>query len=414
MCAASCLHYQGDELYIEKVSLETIAERFGTPCYVYSRKTIEDNWHAFDDAFQFIPHRICYAVKANGNLTILNLLARLQSGFDIVSVGELERVLIAGGDPKKIIFSGVGKKEEEITYAIHKGIDCFDVESTDELDRIQKIAEKLNKIVNIALRVNPDVDPNTHAYISTGLKENKFGIELSEVLPLCKKISSMTALRLIGIACHIGSQITELEPFMLAMDCMLDLYQQIRSSGIPITHLNIGGGLGIIYQHEKPPSVLEYAKALEKKLISHDVKIIIEPGRAIVGNAGTLITQVQYLKQSNHVNFAIVDAGLNDLLRPALYDAWHHILPVTIRHETKKLYDIAGPVCESADFLGKNRDLALQLGDLLAIDSAGAYGFSMSSNYNARCRPAEVLVEGAEMKLIRRRETIQELFAAEI
>lgn len=410
----SYLNYHGSTLYLEEIRLKDIAKQFGTPCYVYSRAEIEKNWRAFDNAFHPLPHRICYAVKANSNIGILELLAKLNSGFDIVSLGELERVIAAGGDPRKIVFSGVGKTKIEIERAIKHGVYCIDVESESELERLQTIASKLNKKVDIALRINPNVDPQTHSHISTGLKENKFGIDISEVIPLCHKLSSMTSLRLIGIAYHIGSQIVELAPFLLAVDRLLEIYDQLQKIGINIRHINIGGGLGITYRHEKPPTIHDYAKALQEKIANYPIEIIIEPGRAIVGNAGVLLTQIEYLKHNSHKNFAIVDAGMNDLLRPALYDAWQDILPVELRHSEKKIYDIAGPVCESADILGKDRELALLAGDLLAIDSAGAYGFSMSSNYNSRCRPAEVLVDEKKIRLIRRRETIDELFAKEL
>lgn len=410
---SSCLHYQHNDLYIENTSLAAIVNQFDTPCYVYSRAAIEKNWRAFHDAFQAIPHRVCYAVKANSNIGILSLLARLGSGFDIVSGGELARVLAAKGDAKKIIFSGVGKSRSEIEYAIQQGIYCFDVESEAELLRLQIIAAEKNKIISIALRVNPDVNPNTHAHISTGLKENKFGIDLNEVIPLCQRVQSMPQLSLVGIACHIGSQITELDPFLLALDCLIALFKELHAMGIIIKHLNIGGGLGISYHHEKPPAINDYANAIQKKLTGLPIELIIEPGRAIIGNAGVLLTRVEYLKHTHHKNFAIVDAGMNDLLRPALYDAWQAILPVQKRKQETKRYDIAGPVCESADILGKNRELSLQEGDVLAIDSAGAYGFSMSSNYNSRCRPAEILIDDKKAQLIRRRETVEELFAPE-
>jgi diaminopimelate decarboxylase len=409
----SCLHYQQNELYIENVRLQTVAEKFGTPCYVYSKAAIEKNWRAFDSAFSGTPHRICYAVKANSNLTILHLLAQLKSGFDIVSGGELKRVIEAKGDTQKTIFSGVGKSVSEIEFAIKHNVYCFDIESEPELRRIAEIAAKLNKKVNIALRVNPDVNPNTHSYISTGLKENKFGIDIDDVMPLCVAIKTMPSLSLIGIACHIGSQITDMQPFLLAIDCLIDIYKQLKRIGIAITHLNIGGGLGIAYRDENPPEIVHYAKALQEKLAGLPIELIIEPGRAIVGNAGVLLTRVEYLKHSNHKNFAIVDAGMNDLIRPALYESWQNILPVTKREQEKRLYDIAGPVCESADFLGKNRELSLEANDLLAVDGAGAYGFSMSSNYNSRCRPAEVLIDDTHMQLIRRRETMDDLLAME-
>lgn len=409
----SCLHYHDNELYIEKVSLKQVAAKHGTPTYVYSRAAIEANWRMFDDAFSAIPHHICYAVKANSNINILRLLANLNSGFDIVSLGELERVIAAGGNPKKIVFSGVGKTKKEIEQAIEKNIYCFDIESEAELDRLQLIAARLNKTVNIALRINPNVNAHTHAHISTGLDINKFGIESSDIIPLSQKIQSHTSLRLIGIASHIGSQIIKLQPFLLALDHLIAIYKELLTLGITLQHINIGGGLGITYQDESPPAIQEYANALQEKLAGYPLEIIIEPGRAIVGNAGILLTQIEYIKETSQRNFALVDAGMNDLIRPALYNAWQDILPVEIRHLAKKHYDIAGPVCESADFLGKDRELAIQAGDYLAVDTAGAYGFSMSSNYNSRCRPAEILIDGSEMQIIRRRESIEELFAAE-
>jgi diaminopimelate decarboxylase len=409
----SCLHYEGDQLYVENVSLQDVAKQYGTPCYVYSRAALEANWRAFDEAFRRTPHRICYAVKANGNVHILRLLAQLNSGYDIVSQGELERVLLAGGDPKKVIFSGVGKKQIEIERAIEKGIYCFDVESEPELERLHHIASSRHTRVNIALRVNPHVDARTHSHIATGLNVNKFGIEASDIMPLCQKIASLPSLQLIGLASHIGSQIVELSPFLAMLDCLLDLYKQVKTLGIKLQHINIGGGLGITYKDEKPPSIADYAKALQTKLADFPLEVILEPGRSIVGNAGILLTQVEYIKLTSQKQFALVDAGMNDLLRPALYDAWQPILPVKKRAEPAFIYDIAGPVCESADFLGKDRLLAIQAGDLLAVDSAGAYGFSMSSNYNARCRAAEILIDRDEMKIIRRRESFTDLFAAE-
>jgi diaminopimelate decarboxylase len=409
----SCLHYHDNELYIEDTSLKTLADKFGTPAYIYSRAAIEKNWNTFNQAFNELPHRICYAVKANSNLAILNLLAQLDSGFDVVSAGEIERVIAAGGDAKKIVFSGVGKKREEIELGIKHNIYCFNVESEPELDRIQEIAAHMNKTVDIALRINPDINPHTHSHITTGLNESKFGIEIDDILALGKKIKTLSSLRLIGIACHIGSQIVQLDPFLEVIERMAETYKQLRDIGMTLKHINIGGGLGITYHDEHPPGIREYAHALQEKLRSYDVEIIIEPGRAIVGNAGILLTRIEYLKHTQHKNFAIIDAGMNDLLRPALYDAWQNILPVTSRSGERKSYDIAGPVCESADFLGKNRELALQSGDLLVIDSSGAYGFSMSSNYNSRCRAPEILVDGSDAMLIRRRETTEELFATE-
>ncbi len=409
----TCLHYSDDELFIEKVSLESISAHYGTPCYVYSKQQLLKNWHLFSDAFHTLPHRICYAVKANSNLAILNLLAEQNAGFDIVSLGELKRVLAAGGDPQKIIFSGVGKTQLEIEAAIQSNIYCFNVESEPELERLQACALAQNKNINISLRINPNINPKTHAHISTGLKENKFGIDTNNVIALCQQIKNFSHLNLIGLACHIGSQIIELEPFSLAIDHLLNLYNTLKSQHILLKHLNIGGGLGITYRHEQPPPVKAYAELLQQKCAGYPIEIIIEPGRAMVGNAGILLTKIEYLKHTAQKNFIIVDAGMNDLLRPALYNAWQSILPVKKHKGVAKLYDIAGPVCESADFLGKDRELIVQTGDLLAIDCAGAYGFSMSSNYNSRARPCEVLVDNDQTYLIRAREKITDLFHLE-
>lgn len=409
----SCLHYQGDELFIEDVSLQHIARQFGTPVYVYSKTGIIQNWREYDSAFQAIPHRLCYAVKSCSNIAILRLLAELNAGFDIVSLGELQRVLAAGGNPRQIVFSGVGKTEHEIRQAITHDIFCFDVESEAELERIAQISAALNQSVRIALRVNPNVDPRTHSYISTGMKENKFGIDIENALPLAKHIKQHSTLKLTGIAAHIGSQIVDLKPLLLSASRLRELYLALKSADIALDHINIGGGLGIVYQNEQPPAVLDYANAIKQAFQDCPIDIILEPGRAIVGNAGCLLTRVEYLKHHHQKNFAIVDAGMNDLLRPALYNAWQNIVPAQLRSIEKKRYDIAGPVCESADFLGKDRELAIVPGDLLAIDSTGAYGFSMSSNYNSRCRPAEVLVEHDRIQLIRRRETIADLLALE-
>lgn len=410
----SCLYYNQNKLFIEEVSLKEIADLVGTPCYVYSRRSIENNWLTFDKSLQNLPHRICYAVKANSNLTILHLLAKLYSGFDIVSLGELEKVVAAGGDPQKIIFSGVGKTEKEIEKAIQTNIYCFNVESEAELERLQMIADKMQVIINIGLRINPNVNPQTHAYISTGLKENKFGIEPNQVITLCQKIKNIKAVRLIGLACHIGSQLVDLKPFLLALDCLLEIYQNLTQLGFTIEHIDIGGGLGISYQDENPPTIQAYATALQEKLKPYPLQLILEPGRSILGNAGVLLTRIEYLKHTSHKNFAIVDAGMNDLLRPALYQAWQNILPIELNHAEKKIYDIAGPLCESADFLGKDRNLALSVGDFLAVDTVGAYGFCMSSNYNSRPRPAEILVDKKRFHLIRQRETIKDLYASEI
>lgn len=407
--------YQDNQYYAEQVSLTDIAQQFGTPCYVYSRAAIETNWRAFDNALANKPHRICYAVKANSNIAILNVLARLGSGFDTVSIGEIERVIAAGGDPAKIIFSGVGKTSAEILRAIAIGIHSFNVESHVEIERLNTLAESKDKIINISLRVNPDIDANTHPYISTGLKENKFGIDIADVLPLCAKIKTLTHLNLIGIACHIGSQLTQISPFLSAIDRVLELVAQLQQQGITLTQLDFGGGLGIRYRDEQPPSINEYVTALRDHLVDCPQEIVLEPGRAITANAGILLTRIEYLKLTPHKNFAIIDAAMNDLMRPALYGAWQDILPVVANTTKRKseLYDIVGPVCESADFLGRDRELAVVSGDLLAITCTGAYGFAMSSNYNSRPRAAEVMVDKNKVTLIRRRETINELFAGE-
>jgi diaminopimelate decarboxylase len=406
--------YKNNELYAEDVSLAAIAKQFDTPCYVYSRAALEQNFQAFHLALGKIPHRICYAVKANSNLAILNLLTRLGSGFDIVSVGELERVLSAGGDPKKIVFSGVGKKAAEISRALNVGIYCFNVESEVELERINAIAKEANVTAPIALRINPNIDAMTHPYISTGLKENKFGIAYEKVLSLCHKIKTLSNIQLIGLACHIGSQLTEMSPFVEALERVKELADQIKQSGFMLQHLNIGGGLGIVYRNENPPTIAEYIKTITDHIHHLDYEIILEPGRAIAADAGILLTEVEYLKHTEHKNFAVVDAAMNDLMRPALYNAWQNILPVDKNaHAAVETYDIVGPVCESGDFLGRSRALAISPGNLLAICSAGAYGFSMSSNYNSRPRAAEVMVDKDKCTLIRQRETVQELFANE-
>lgn len=408
-------HYQNNDLFAEQVCVTDIAKQFGTPCYVYSRSAIENTWRAFDDALGHYPHRICYAVKANPNLAILNMLANLNSGFDIVSIGELERVLASKGDPSKIIFSGVGKQAAEIIRALEVGIYCFNVESELELEKINTIAKHQKKIAPIALRINPNIDARTHRYIATGLNENKFGIELARVSSLCKKIKSLSNLTLIGVGCHIGSQLTKLEPFMEALDCLLELIPTLTSAGFELKHIDIGGGLGICYRDEHPPSIQEYVSAIRSKVEKTQLELILEPGRVIVGQAGMLVTKVEYIKETSHKNFAIVDAGMNDLLRPALYEAWQNIIPVH-RHEAsspKVNYDIVGPVCESADFLGYQRELSLHVDDLLAICTTGAYGFSMSSNYNSRPRCAEIMVDGNQCHLIRQRESITDLYALE-
>jgi diaminopimelate decarboxylase len=410
----SCTYFRDGELFIEEVSLTQIAEQYGTPCYVYSQTAIENNWHQFKNSFRPIPHRICYAVKANSNIHILKLLANLGSGFDIVSIGELERVLKIGGDPNKIIFSGVGKTKQEIEKAIQYGIYCFDVESESELNRLHSIAKDLDTKINIAFRVNPNIDPKTHAYISTGLKENKFGIDLDDILFLCKKVQRSDHLNLIGLACHIGSQLTELAPFSTAIDALLALYEALKSMDISLPHLNIGGGLGIAYHDESVPTIADYAELVIKKFSNHPIEIIIEPGRSIIGNTGVLLTSIEYIKQTKTKRFAIVDTGMNDLLRPALYQAWQNIIPTQVRAIPKLQYDIVGPVCESSDFLGKNRELAIEAGDYLCIDTVGAYGFSMSSNYNSRPRPAEIMIHKNNISVIRRREFLSDLIDAEL
>lgn len=407
-------YYHDNEYYAENVRLSDIAQTFGTPCYVYSRAALENQWRTFNQVFQSLHHRICYAVKANSNIAILNLLARLNSGFDIVSVGELERVIKAGGDPKKIVFSGVGKRPDEILRALEVGIYCFNIESLNELALIDSLAKKANTIANIALRINPNIDANTHPYIATGLKENKFGIEFEQALPISRDIGNLAHVKLMGVGFHIGSQLTELQPFVDALDRILELVAQMKAEGINLSHIDIGGGLGVKYQNEQPPSIEDYANTLRQKLDTLPYEIILEPGRAIVANAGVLLTQIESLKHTPHKNFVIVDTAMNDLMRPALYHAWQNIQPVTLHsHFQEEIYDIVGPVCESADFLGKDRKLRVKSGDLLVIEMAGAYGFSMSSNYNSRPRAAEVMVDGENCHLIRERESIASLFANE-
>ena len=409
--------YRGDALFAEDVPLADIAERFGTPCYVYSRATLERHWHAFDHAFAQRPHLIGFAVKANSNLAVLNVLARLGSGFDIVSVGELERVLAAGGDPRRVIFSGVGKRTDEIRRALDVGIRCFNVESEPELERIAAVAAESRQRAPVSLRVNPDVDARSHPYISTGLRENKFGIDIHAAEAVYQRAAAMPALRVVGIDCHIGSQLTELSPFLDALDRVIALADRLHQQGIDIGHLDLGGGLGIRYTDEQPPEPAAYAQALGERLGERPYEIILEPGRAIAGNAGVLLTRVEYLKPTATHRFAIVDAAMNDLLRPALYQAVQEIVPAQRRDENQaaatQVWDIVGPVCETGDFLGKARRLTLSAGDLLAVRSSGAYGFTMSSNYNSRPRLAEVMVDGHEAHLVRRRETLAELFAGE-
>ncbi|MGB5835322.1 MAG: diaminopimelate decarboxylase [Thiohalocapsa sp.] len=407
-------NYRGEHLFAEDVRLADIAERFGTPCFVYSRATLERHWHAFDRAFAQRPHLIGFAVKANSNLAVLNVLARLGSGFDIVSVGELERVLAAGGNPRQVIFSGVGKRADEIRRALAVGIRCFNVESEPELERIAAVAAETGARAPVSLRVNPDVDARSHPYISTGLRESKFGIDIQAAEAVYRRAAAMPQIRVVGIDCHIGSQLTELEPFLDALDRVLALADRLGGQGIDIEHLDLGGGLGIRYTDEQPPEPAVYAEALGKRLGDRAYEIILEPGRAIAGNAGVLLTRVEYLKRTATHRFAIVDAAMNDLLRPALYQAVQEIVPVRCREDAEAhVWDIVGPVCETGDFLGRGRLLALAEDDLLAVRSSGAYGFTMSSNYNSRPRAAEIMVDGGEAHLVRRREPLEDLFAGE-
>jgi len=406
--------YRNGQLCVEGVSLQDVARQVGTPCYVYSRAAIEQQWRAYDQSLSSREHTVCYAVKANSNIGLLNVLARLGAGFDIVSGGELFRVLQAGGDRRKVVFSGVGKTEAEMRYALSEDIACFNVESVPELERLNRIAAELGKRARIALRVNPDVDAKTHPYISTGLKENKFGIDINNALEVYERAAQLQSIEIVGVACHIGSQLTSLSPFLDALDRVLALVAQLATRGIALKHLDLGGGLGIRYRHEEPPVPSDYAKAVLSKLAGLDVSLHIEPGRSIVGNAGVLLTQVEYLKDTPGKNFAVVDAAMNDLLRPALYGAWQEIVPVNAQSgEAERVYDVVGPVCETGDFLGKDRSLRLSAGDLLAVMSAGAYGFSMSSNYNTRPRAAEVMVDGDAFHVIRRRESWDDLVRGE-
>ena len=407
--------YKNNLLMAEDVAVNEIAERFGTPLYIYSRATLERHWHAFDKAFGEHPHLICFAVKSNPNIAILQVMTQLGSGFDIVSQGELERVLAAGGDAAKIVFSGVAKSETEIARALEVGIRCFNVESIAELERINLVAGKLGKIAPISLRVNPDVDAHTHPYISTGLKENKFGISVDQAREVYRQASTLAHIKVTGMDCHIGSQLTELQPFLDATDRLIVLMEQLKQDGIELKHLDLGGGLGVPYTNEAPPHPADYAKTLLDKLKQYgDLEIILEPGRAITANAGILVTKVEYLKSNETRHFAIVDTGMNDMIRPALYQAYMNIIETdrTLIRESN-VYDVVGPICETSDFLGKQRTLAIAQGDLIALRSAGAYGASMASNYNARPRAAEVMVSGSEAHLIRRREAFAELWQFE-
>ena len=407
--------YKNEQLYVEDLPVKQLAEEFGTPLYIYSRATLERHWHAFDSALGEHPHLICYAVKANSNIGILNVMAKLGSGFDIVSQGELERVLAAGGEASKVVFSGVAKSRAEIMRALEVGIRCFNVESVAELHHINQITGEMGKIAPISLRVNPDVDAHTHPYISTGLKENKFGVSVDEAREVYKLAATLPHVKITGMDCHIGSQLTELQPFLDATDRLIRLIEQLKEDGITLKHLDLGGGLGVTYTDETPPHPSDYAAALLNKLKGYEnLEIILEPGRAIAANAGILVAKVQYLKSNESRNFAITDTGMNDMIRPALYEAYMNIIEIdrTLERE-KAIYDVVGPVCETSDFLGKQRELAIAEGDYIAQRSAGAYGASMSSNYNSRPRTAEVLVDGDKAHLIRRRESLSELWALE-
>ncbi|SDM44552.1 diaminopimelate decarboxylase [Franzmannia pantelleriensis] len=410
--------YRDGVMYAEDVPLMQVAERIGTPCYVYSRATLERHFRAYSEALGSHPHLICYAVKANSNLAVLGLLARLGAGFDIVSVGELERVLAAGGDPAKVVFSGVAKQENELARALEVDIKCFNVESLPELERLDAVAGGLGKIAPVSLRVNPDVDAKTHPYISTGLKANKFGIPVDEALTVYERAAALPNVKVVGLDCHIGSQLTELSPFLDALDRLLLLLDTLKTRGIEVEHLDLGGGLGVPYRDERPPAPFDYAASLLERLSQwqggEQLTLLFEPGRSIAANAGVLLTRVEFLKPGEEKSFAIVDAGMNDLIRPSLYQAWQAILPVDTRQPRDTgTYDVVGPVCETGDFLGKERELAIADGDLLAVRSAGAYGFVMASNYNSRPRPAEVMVDGDKLHLVRRRERLSDLWAGE-
>ncbi len=411
-------NYKDGRLCAEDVDITSNIDNWGTPCYVYSRATIERHWKAFDSALGEQPHLVCYAVKANSNLAVLNVLAKLGSGFDIVSLGELERVLRAGGSADKIVFSGVGKTAEEMRRALDVGIRCFNVESPAELSLLEQVAAEKGVQAPVSLRVNPDVDAKTHPYISTGLKDNKFGIAIDDALEVYQIIVDSEHLKVEGVDCHIGSQLTEVKPFVDALDRVLALVDRLAEKNIHLHHLDLGGGLGIRYQDENPPLPEEQMAAVMQRLqgreFANEIEILIEPGRAIVGNAGVLLTRVQYIKHNEEKNFAVVDAAMNDLMRPALYQAWQAIVPVveTSQHQSKT-YDVVGPICETGDFLGKERALAIAQGDLLAVLSAGAYGFTMSSNYNSRPRVAEIMVDGSSYQVVRKRESVEQLFANE-
>ena len=409
----NAFNYRDGELFAEGVALSAIAERYGTPTYVYSRAHIEAQYRSYADALQGTEHLVCFAVKANSNLGVLNVLARLGAGFDIVSGGELERVLAAGGRADRVVFSGVGKTREDMRRALEVGVHCFNVESTDELERLQVVAAEMGKVAPVSLRVNPDVDAGTHPYISTGLKENKFGIAIADAEAIYVRAAQLPNLEVVGVDCHIGSQLTTVEPFLDALDRLLVLVDRLAECGIHLRHLDLGGGVGVRYRDEQPPQVADYIKAIRERVGERDLALVFEPGRYIVANAGVLLTRVEYLKHTEHKDFAIIDAAMNDLIRPALYQAWMGVSAVKPRAGEGRAYDLVGPICETGDFLGKDRVLNLAEGDLLAVQSAGAYGFVMSSNYNTRGRCAEILVDGDQAFEVRRRETVAELYAGE-
>lgn len=408
-------NYKNQQLFAEDVAVADIIAQHGTPAYIYSRATLERHWHAFNNAFGDHPHLICFAVKSNSNIALLNVMARLGSGFDIVSQGELERVIAAGGEPSKVVFSGVAKSHAEIARALEVGIRCFNVESLSELKRINQVAGEMGKVAPISLRVNPDVDAHTHPYISTGLKENKFGVSVSQAREVYRFAKTLPNVKIVGMDCHIGSQLTELQPFLDATDRLIVLMEQLKQDGIELHHLDLGGGLGVPYTSETPPHPTEYTAALLAKLRDYpELEIILEPGRAITANAGILVTKVEYLKQNEDRNFAIVDTGMNDMIRPALYEAYMRIIEVdqSISRE-KAVYDVVGPICETSDFLGKQRELAIAEGDLIAMRSAGAYGATMSSTYNSRPQAAEIMVDGSQFHLIKQRATFADLWRLE-
>ncbi len=407
-------HYQQGQLFCEQVSLNQIAKQFGTPAYVYSRAAFTRHFLEYQQALGDHPGMICYAVKANSNIAILNVLAKLGAGFDIVSIGELERVLAAGGDPKRIVFSGVAKTATEMRRALEAGVYCFNVESSPELERLNDVAKSMGTSAHVSLRVNPDVDAQTHPYISTGLKENKFGIDIEEAINVYQQAASLSNLHIKGVDCHIGSQLTSIDPFLDALDRVLRLIDRLADLGINIEHLDLGGGLGVTYDDEQPPAIVDYLNEIKVRIGGRAVSLALEPGRSIAANAGVLLTTVEYLKPTRHKNFAIIDAGMNDNIRPSLYQAWQRALPLNEQASVEALsWDLVGPVCETGDFLAKDRLLALEAGDRIAIMSAGAYGFTMSSNYNSRPRPIELLVDGDQTHVIRERETIDDLLRGE-